>query len=128
MKNLHLKNLKNNNIEQIKQTSWFKNFDEAQQYYIEKGLESGVDINKFAKKEIKADRMFSMLRVLEKRKYGKVLTKPRSAKFKIDPPRKLQIQKTINELDDQQIQEIFDELDDEEIQNIINKLNIDESN
>ena len=128
MENLHLKNLKKSNIDQIKQTTWFNQFDPAQQYYIEKGLESGVDINKFARKEIKADKMLAMLHVLEKRKYGKIITKPQTVKFQIDPPKKLKIQKTIDELDNQQIQEIFDELDDEEIENIINKLNIDKSN
>lgn len=31
MQNLHLKNLKNNNIEQIKQSRWFKQFNKGQQ-------------------------------------------------------------------------------------------------
>lgn len=90
MENLHLKNLKKSNIDQIKQTAWFNQFDPAQQYYIEKGLESGVDINKFAKKEITSFEMLDKLRVLEKQKYGKVLT---PTVFHIEPPRQLQKKK-----------------------------------
>ena len=128
MENLHLKNLKNNNIEQIKQSRWFKQFNKGQQAYIEIGLKNSVNVNKFAKPELEPSEMLDILRSLEEEKYGKILTKYPIPIFYIEPPRKLQTQKIINELDDQQIQEIFDELDDEEIQNIINKLNIDESN
>ena len=95
MKNLHLKNLKDNNIEQIKQTSWFKQFNKEQQYYIEKGLKHNIDVKKFANIELKPTEMFNKLRVLEKQKYGKVLT---SAIFHIEPPREIQIQKIIDEL------------------------------
>ena len=95
MKNLHLKNLKDNNIEQIKQSRWFKQFNTEQQYYIEKGLEHKIDVNKFAKPELKSIEMLNKLRVLEKQKYGKVLT---GAVFHIEPPREIQIQKIIDEL------------------------------
>ena len=60
MENLHLKNIKNNNIETIKQTSWFKEFNPEQQYYIESGLENEIDITKFAKKEFDSDEIFHM--------------------------------------------------------------------
>lgn len=75
MKNLHLKNLKDNNIEQIKKTSWFKKFDPEQQYYIESGIKNNVDITSFAKKEIPADDMYHTLTNLEIKKYEKILTK-----------------------------------------------------
>ena len=75
MKNLHLKNLKDNNIEQIKKTNWFKQFDPEQQYYIESGIKNNVDITSFAKKEIHPDVMYNELRILEFKKYGKMLTK-----------------------------------------------------
>ena len=74
MKNLHLKNLKDNNIEQIKKTNWFKQFDPEQQYYIESGIKNNVDITSFAKKEIHPDVMYNELRILEFKKYGKMLT------------------------------------------------------
>lgn len=75
MKNLHLKNLKkNNNIDLIKQTAWFNQFNPAQQYYIEKGLESGVDIYKFAKKEIQGQEMYEILTNLELKKYNEQIT------------------------------------------------------
>lgn len=125
MKNLHLKNLKNNNIEQIKQSRWFKQFNKSQQYYIEKGLEHKIDIKKFAKPELEPTEMLNKLRVLEKQKYGKVLTR---AVFHIEPPRKIQTQKIINELNDEEIQSIFEKIDDQEIQRIINELGINESN
>ena len=128
MQNLHLKNLKDNNIEQIKQSRWFKQFNKGQQAYIEIGLKHNLNVNKFAKPELKASEMLDILRSLEEEKYGKILTKYPIPIFYIEPPRKLQIKKTIDELDDQQIQKIFDQIDDAEIQNIINKLNIDKSN
>lgn len=128
MKNLHLKNLKDNNIEQIKQSRWFKQFNKGQQAYIEIGLKHNLNVNKFAKPELKATEMLDILRSLEEEKYGKILTKYPIPIFYIEPPRNLQIKKTIDELDDQQIQKIFDQIDDAEIQNIINKLNIDKSN
>ena len=95
MQNLHLKNLKNNNIEQIKQSRWFKQFNKSQQYYIEKGLEHKIDIKKFAKPELEPSEMLDKLKVLEKQKYGKVLT---GTIFHIEPPREIQIQKIIDEL------------------------------
>lgn len=128
MDNLHLKNLKDNNIEQIKQSRWFKQFNKRQQAYIEIGLKHNLNVNKFAKPELKATEMLDILRSLEEEKYGKILTKYPIPIFYIEPPRNLQIKKTIDELDDQQIQKIFDQIDDAEIQNIINKLNIDKSN
>ena len=128
MDNLHLKNLKDNNIEQIKKSRWFKKFNKGQQAYIEIGLKHSVNVNKFAKPELEPSEMLDILRSLEEKKYGKILTKYPIPIFHIEPPKKLQIQKTINELDDQQIQKIFDQIDDAEIQNIINKLNIDKSN
>ena len=42
MENLHLKNLKHNNIEKIKQSSWFKEFNPEQQYYKENTWENSV--------------------------------------------------------------------------------------
>ena len=63
MENLHLKNLKHNNIEKIKQTTWFKSFNPEQQYYIESGLENDIDITKFAKKEISGDEMLSLIHI-----------------------------------------------------------------
>lgn len=128
MENLHLKNLKNNNIEQIKQSRWFKQFNKGQQAYIEIGLKHNLNVNKFAKPELEPSEMLDILRSLEEEKYGKILTKYPIPIFYIEPPRNLQIKKTIDELDDQQIQKIFDQIDDAEIQNIINKLNIDKSN
>ena len=76
MENLHLKNLKHNNIEIIKQTSWFKEFNPEQQYYIESGLENDIDITKFAKKELSADEMLNILQELEIEKYNETLTIP----------------------------------------------------
>lgn len=128
MENLHLKNLRDNNIEQIKQSRWFKQFNRHQQAYIEIGLKNSVNINKFAKPELEPSETLDILRSLEEEKYGKILTKYPIPIFYIEPPRNLQIKKTIDELDDQQIQKIFDQIDDAEIQNIINKLNIDKSN
>ena len=75
MKNLHLKNLKDNNIEQIKKTNWFKQFNPEQQYYIESGIKNNVDITSFAKKEIPADDLYNTLTDLDVKKYGKILTK-----------------------------------------------------
>lgn len=68
MENLHLKNLKHNNIEKIKQTSWFKKFNPEQQYYIESGLENEIDITIFAKKELDSNEMFDILTKLEIKK------------------------------------------------------------
>ena len=68
MENLHLKNIKNNNIKTIKQTSWFKSFNTEQQYYIESGLENEINITIFAKKEISGDEMFDILTKLEIKK------------------------------------------------------------
>ena len=127
MENLHLKNLKDNNIEIIKQTSWFKQFNKGQQAYIEIGLKNSVNVNKFAKPELEPSEMLDILRSLEEEKYGKILTKYPIPIFHIEPPRKLQTQKIINELDEK-IQSIFDKIDDEEIQRIINELGINESN
>lgn len=76
MENLHLKNLKHNNIEKIKQTSWFKSFNPEQQYYIESGLENDIDITKFAKKELDSNEMFDILTKLEIKKYNETLTIP----------------------------------------------------
>lgn len=76
MENLHLKNIKNNNIETIKQTSWFKEFNPEQQYYIESGLENEIDISSFVKKEISGDEMFDILQELEMQKYNEQLTTP----------------------------------------------------
>lgn len=76
MENLHLKNIKNNNIETIKQTSWFKEFNPEQQYYIESGLENEIDISSFAKKELEGDEMFDILQELEMQKYNEQLTTP----------------------------------------------------
>ena len=104
MENLHLKNLKNNNIEQIKQSRWFKQFNKGQQAYIEIGLKHNLNVNKFAKPELEPSEMLDILRSLEEEKYGKILTKYRIPIFYIEPPRKLKKQ------------------------NIINKLNIDKSN
>jgi hypothetical protein len=128
MKNLHLKNLKDNNIEQIKQSRWFKQFNKRQQAYIEIELKHNLNVNKFAKPELKATEMLDILRSLEEEKYGKILTKYPIPIFYIEPPRKLQTQKIINELNDEEIQSIFDKIDDEEIQRIINELGINESN
>ena len=127
MENLHLKNLKDNNIEQIKQTPWFKQFNRHQQEYIEIGLKNSVNVNKFAKPELEPSEMLDILRSLEEEKYGKILTKYLIPIFYIEPPRKLQTQKIINELNDEEIQSIFDQIDDQEIQRIINELRIDES-
>ena len=76
MENLHLKNLQHNNIEIIKQTTWFKDFNPEQQYYIESGLENDIDITKFAKKELEGDKMFDILQELEMEKYNKTLSIP----------------------------------------------------
>lgn len=76
MENLHLKNLKHNNIEKIKQTSWFKSFNPEQQYYIESGLENEINITIFAKKEISGDEMFDILQGLELQKYKELITLP----------------------------------------------------
>ena len=76
MENLHLKNLKHNNIEKIKQTTWFKSFNPEQQYYIESGLENEIDITIFAKKEISGDEMFDILQGLELQKYKELITLP----------------------------------------------------
>ena len=128
MENLHLKNLKNNNIEQIKQTSWFKQFNKGQQAYIEIGLKNSVNVNKFAKPELEPSEMLDILRSLEEEKYGKILTKYQIPIFHIEPPRRIQINDIINELTDEEIQKIFNEIDDEEIQRISNELGINESN
>lgn len=74
MKHLHIKNLKDNNIEQIKKTYWFKQFDPEQQYYIESGIKNNVDITSFAKKEIPTNKMYEILINLEIKKYGKIIT------------------------------------------------------
>ena len=74
MKNLHLKNLNHNNIEQIKKTKWFKEFSKEQQYYIESGLENNIDITNFAKKEISGDQMYEILTNLELEKYNEEIT------------------------------------------------------
>ena len=76
MENLHLKNLKDNNLEAIKQSSWFKEFTEEQQYYIESGIKNNIDITKFAKKEFNGNEMFDILTKLEMKKYDKTLTIP----------------------------------------------------
>ena len=76
MENLHLKNLKHNNIEKIKQTTWFKSFNPEQQYYIESGLENEINITIFAKKEISGDEMFDILKGLELQKYKELITLP----------------------------------------------------
>lgn len=128
MENLHLKNLKDNNIEQIKQSRWFKQFNKGQQAYIEIGLKHNLNVNKFAKPELEPSEMLDILRSLEEEKYGKILTKYPIPIFHIEPPRKLQTQKIINELNDEEIQSIFNKIDDKEIQRIINELGINESN
>lgn len=128
MENLHLKNLKDNNIEQIKQTSWFKQFNKGQQKYIEIGLKNNVNVNKFAKPELEPSEMLDILRSLEEDKYGKILTKYPIPIFHIEPPRRIQINNIINELTDEEIQKIFDKIDDEEIQRISNELGINKSN
>ena len=89
MQNLHLKNLKNNNIEQIKQSRWFKQFNRHQQKYIEIGLKNSVNVNKFAKPELEPSEMLDILRSLEEEKYGKILTKYPIPIFYIEPPKKL---------------------------------------
>lgn len=76
MENLHLKNLKHNNIEKIKQTTWFKSFNPEQQYYIESGLENEINITIFAKKEISGDEMYDILQGLELQKYKELITLP----------------------------------------------------
>lgn len=74
MENLHLKNLKHNNIEQIKKTKWFKEFSKEQQYYIESALNNNIDISKFAKKEIQGQKMYEILTDLELKKYNEKIT------------------------------------------------------
>ena len=76
MENLHLKNLKHNNIEKIKQTTWFKSFNPEQQYYIEAGLKNEIHITSFAKKELEGDEMLNILQELEIEKYNETLTMP----------------------------------------------------
>ena len=76
MENLHLKNLKHNNIEKIKQTTWIKSFNPEQQYYIESGLENEINITSFAKKEINPEEMYNILKKLEKYKYNELRTLP----------------------------------------------------
>lgn len=76
MENLHLKNLKHNNIEKIKQTTWFKEFNPEQQYYIESRLENEINISSFAKKEISGNEMFDILQGLEMQKYKELITIP----------------------------------------------------
>lgn len=127
MENLHLKNLKNNNIEQIKQSRWFKQFNKGQQVYIEIGLKNSVNVNKFAKPELEPSEMLDILRSLEEEKYGKILTKYPIPIFHIEPPRRIQINNIINELTDEEIQKIFNQIDDKEIQRISNELGINES-
>lgn len=83
MENLHLKNIKNNNIETIKQTSWFKSFNPEQQYYIKSGLENEINITIFAKKEISGDEMFDILQGLEMQKYNELITLPSPKIYKI---------------------------------------------
>lgn len=74
MENLHLKNLKHNNIEYIKKTIWFKEFSKEQQYYIESGLNNNIDITSFAKKEIQGQEMYKILTDLELKKYDTKIT------------------------------------------------------
>lgn len=74
MKNLYLKNLKHNNIEQIKKTKWFKEFSKEQQYYITSALENNIDISKFAKKEIQGQEMYKILTDLELKKHDTKIT------------------------------------------------------
>ena len=78
MENLHLKNIKvdNNYIEQIKKTTWFKEFSKEQQYYIESALNNNIDISKFAKKEIQGQEMYEILTSLELKKYDTKITIP----------------------------------------------------
>ena len=128
MENLHLKNLKDNNIEIIKQTSWFKQFNKRQQAYIEIELKNSVNVNKFAKPELETSEMLDILQSLEEEKYGKILTKYPIPIFYIEPPRRIQINNIINELTDEKIQKIFNEIDELEKQKIINELGINKSN
>ena len=74
MENLHLKNLKHNNIEQIKKTKWFKEFSKEQQYYIKSALNNNIDRSKFAKKEIQGQEMYEILTDLELKKYNTKIT------------------------------------------------------
>jgi hypothetical protein len=128
MQNLHLKNLKDKYIEQIKQSRWFKQFNIPQQNYIEIGLKNNVNVNKFAKPELEPSEMLKILQSLEEEKYGKILTKYPIPIFHIEPPRRIQINNIINELTDEEIQKIFDEIDDKEIQRISKELGINKSN
>lgn len=89
MQNLHLKNLKDNNIEQIKQSRWFKQFNKGQQAYIEIGLKHNLNVNKFAKPELEPSEMLDILRSLEEEKYRKILTKYPIPIFYIEPPKKI---------------------------------------
>ena len=74
MENLHLKNLKHNNIEQIKKTKWYKEFSKEQQYYIESALNNNIDITSFAKKEIQGQEMYEILTDLGLKKYNEKIT------------------------------------------------------
>ena len=90
MKNLHLKNLNHNNIEQIKKTKWFKEFSKEQQYYIESGLENNIDITSFAKKEIQGQEMYEILTNLELKKYNEQITQSFYDWFNFYPDMKLE--------------------------------------
>lgn len=98
MENLHLKNLKHNNIEQIKKTTWFKEFSKEQQYYIESALNNNIDISKFAKKEIQGQEMYEILTSLELKKYDTKITIPYYDWYNFYPDMKIDIDSMLTQM------------------------------
>ena len=98
MENLHLKNLKHNNIEQIKTTKWFKEFSKEQQYYIESGLNNNIDITSFAKKEIQGQEMYKILTDLELKKYDTKITIPYYDWFNFYPDMNIDIDSMLTQM------------------------------
>lgn len=98
MENLHLKNLKHNNIELIKTTTWFKEFSKEQQYYIESALNNNIDISKFAKKEIQGQEMYEILTSLELKKYDTKITIPYYDWYNFYPDMKIDIDSMLTQM------------------------------
>ena len=98
MENLHLKNLNHNNIEQIKKTTWFKEFSKEQQYYIESALNNNIDISKFAKKEIQGQEMYKLLTDLELKKYNTKITLHYYDWYNFYPDMKIDIDSMLSEI------------------------------
>ena len=98
MKNLHIKNLKDNNLEIIKQTAWFKQFSKEQRYYITSALENNIDITSFAKKEIQGQEMYEILTNLELKKYNTKITIPYYDWYNFYPDMKIDIDSMLTQM------------------------------